>query len=309
MHPNDSQAGFTLVEALIGGALLLFALIGMGTLHFESIKMARQNELQAAVVAREAYLNRILSEPELCRCNLTTPDTRALTVDTTGAVSPDINLRYLRDTCDFAATNNFAVRENQDVAGATGLRVQTVRLRGIAKTTATGTRYTAFLETVITAQNTVGFRSLRNFVTFEIDPATGTPDARPIRDCVGRNVVASGGSITCPTTHVQMGPFPGNNSIACIERDIRPPRTRAQALDDCYSTITPGFNRSRLCYLWDMLTACWNFPAPTGIAGASATEWNMHGGTMNMTAGNCGDNFDSAALDPARVEGYRCCLE
>ncbi len=308
MHLRTHQGGFTLVEALIGAALLLFALIGMGTLHFESVRLARQNELQAAVVMREAYINRILSDPELCRCNLTTLDTRSLSVNTTTIASPDIDLRYVRDTCDFSATNNFAVRETQDLAGITGLRVQSVRLRGIAKTSATGNRYTAFVETSVIAPNTSGFRPLRNFVTFDIDPTAGSPAARPIRDCVGRNVLASGLSITCPPSHVQMGPFPGNNSIACIERAVRPARTRAEALVECYNTTYPGFPRSRLCYVWDMMTACWNFPAPTGLTSTAPVEWMMHPGTFNMTAGTCSDNWDASA-DVSRTEAFRCCLE
>ena len=145
---------------------------------------------QLASVSLKSFMVKALLDSGICDCHFdatqnTSVPSGALSINTVSSAARDIDLKMLRNGCDFDSSNNIIVKVGKEVEDSQGLRVDSVKVSHIKKT---GTKDLYFGNLIVGFDNNRQVRSLRPIsipLLFSVDSNLGTDTARPIRACWG----------------------------------------------------------------------------------------------------------------------------
>lgn len=298
--------GFNLVE------LLIAVTIGMSLIYASSslvktIYSADQNSkkyMDSIVLRQELEL--ALKNWNTCTCQVNPLQNLALAsnlrIDTTLTTAQSFHLQQVRSSCDFAALDNFIVKEgeNADTVG-NGLKVNNVSVVDIRKTPRPN-EYLGKLEVALESISPISIP----FV-FEVDSTQGTPNSRPILKCVGQN--ESGPYIkACPPGHwwVMVGQ-PDKPGTYCMERSSHPDVSYPTAVANCTAAPPVGFSRGKICIFQQLYSNCGIYNT-IGFAGLGyGAEFFNEGFSATGMASTMGNGTCNSGPLQATAK-YRCCI-
>lgn len=289
------------LSILLGG--LVSPLINM------SVEQMHSTEQKAEILELNLELVRWVRK-SACACNLdrdaNAPRAAVLSIDTTNPNPPDIDLRVLRSSCDFAAADNILAESALPLPRSTSrIDVDRVLLRNLRPIDAAN-RYSADL--VVSFRSTgASHKPISIGMVLEIDPNSGSPSSRKIVNC---GFPASKNVVSCPAGMELIG-SPGAVGTFCVETTPRPPpATYSAAVATCQSLPANPIGTYRICPIEKLTIACQRGRSLTGLDG---TQWEMVDNAWMPEDPNENHLFAAGAgcgsLGMARgFKAYRCCL-
>lgn len=304
------NAGFTLLETVVATAT--FAVVTLAILGLQALAERQNRHLEnlAMIHAPKKFLQHAFRDQDVCNCNLNVPAGRNLSINTVAPNVPDLNLQFVRSSCEWTSSKNIIAQENELLAASPTLSAGRVRLRNIIPT-GEPNQYTGVIDIEVKPNDGTEFRPLRKVVLFETDPTAGTPNARPIKSCVVPKTASPTGPMTCPNSSFDLLGTPGTSEVLCVEKATRPATTWAQAMINCHNLEFPGFARGRMCYAWEMGRICEH----ANLTNRDTREFYLSVGNSFNTVGACVPNWGAETWQTNKsaffttMGTYRCCIE
>ncbi len=256
-----NSRGQSVIEALISLTVLaaVLAALLMTADHFAH--QTQELDWRLAANDQQSLISGLLSSVELCTCQLSRDlnplAAPVLVVDTTTTAATTvqrIDLGKFRSTCDHSSTTNIVVEKGANTrVGNVLLRVNDVLINDI-RFSGRPDEYIGRIEVALQRPDNRGLPSLKAQVRFRVDSTSGTPEARPIQQCIGLNETLPG-YLTCPPGYRMLG-APGLTATECISETTKPSATIIAASRICHAEVYPGFAQGRLCHSTTWTAAC-----------------------------------------------------
>ena len=174
------------------------AFIAMLTVQNKETRFLRQ---QLASISVKYSLLQTLKNPVNCQCHFDSSTNKEipedeLKIDTTKDPIGDIDLKSFRYGCDFDSSDNIIVKEDTEINNANGLKVGTVKVKGLRPT---GTKDNYKGDLTIDFKHLGHGRALQPVsvpILLAIDSGLGSSVGRPIQSCGTYASLGSGNYIT-----------------------------------------------------------------------------------------------------------------
>ena len=215
------STGFSLISTMIALVITGTFMSVLFSLMIDHEKGARIFRQKMASLSLKASLIKTMTNHETCFChfdantNTDLPSGEDLKIDTTSTSTGEIDLGSIRETCDFASSENEMIRASTLVKGESALMVKDIKIADIVPS-GSPDRYLGNL--VVEYDNTPGYPVLEPIsipLIFIIDSDSGDESSRPVKACWNAPEVIPDEGLPCVTTDKSDSGEEGRTLVGC----------------------------------------------------------------------------------------------